>query len=167
MPADRMHGLGWLAFRSSALCGPIRVSKTVIAITLQCCSRWYSLRYPEFQASRRVEPGRIFGPDASLKGPRRMTSVPARPGSGPAAPSGSARTRRQGWCGSAIGNAIACAANRIVVLYPQAARSRLAPFNPKGCWDWWGYSGPNYASREGLQIRSVWRMVQALGGAGP
>jgi poly(3-hydroxybutyrate) depolymerase len=59
------------------------------------------------------------------------------------------------------------AANRIVVLYPQAARSRLAPFNPKGCWDWWGYSGPNYASREGLQIRSVWRMVQALGGAGP
>jgi poly(3-hydroxybutyrate) depolymerase len=55
------------------------------------------------------------------------------------------------------------AANGIVVLYPQAARSRLAPFNPKGCWDWWGYSGPNYASRDGLQIRAVWRMVDALG----
>ena len=44
-----------------------------------------------------------------------MTSVPARPGSDPAVPSGSARTRRRGWCGSAIGNAIAHAANRIVV----------------------------------------------------
>jgi poly(3-hydroxybutyrate) depolymerase len=58
------------------------------------------------------------------------------------------------------------AANRIVVLYPQAARSRLMPFNPKGCWDWWGYTGPGYASRDGLQVRSVWRMVEALGGAG-
>ncbi len=56
--------------------------------------------------------------------------------------------------------------NHIVVLYPQAARSRMAPFNPKGCWDWWGYSGANYASRDGLQIRAVWRMIQALGGPG-
>jgi poly(3-hydroxybutyrate) depolymerase len=59
------------------------------------------------------------------------------------------------------------AANRIVVLYPQAARSRVAPFNPEGCWDWWGYSGPNYASRDGRQVRAVWRMVQALGATAP
>lgn len=57
-------------------------------------------------------------------------------------------------------------ANRIVVLYPQADKSAFWPFNPRGCWDWWGYSGPDYASREGLQVRSVRRMVQALGGAG-
>ncbi len=58
-------------------------------------------------------------------------------------------------------------ANRIVVLYPQAAPSRILPFNPKGCWDWWGYSGANYASRDGLQLRAVRKMVEALGAAVP
>lgn len=55
-------------------------------------------------------------------------------------------------------------ANRIVVLYPQVAKSLFWPFNPKGCWDWWGYSGANYTSREGLQLRAVRRMIAALGG---
>jgi poly(3-hydroxybutyrate) depolymerase len=54
-------------------------------------------------------------------------------------------------------------ANRIVVLYPQAAKSLVWPFNPQGCWDWWGYSGANYASRDGLQLRAVHRMLRALG----
>lgn len=54
-------------------------------------------------------------------------------------------------------------ANRIVVLYPQAARSWIWPFNPQGCWDWWGYSGAQYASRNGLQIAAIHRMVRALG----
>lgn len=58
-------------------------------------------------------------------------------------------------------------ANRIVVLFPQAEKSWFWPFNPRGCWDWWGYSGPSYASRDGLQVRAVWRMVQALGGTVP
>jgi hypothetical protein len=58
------------------------------------------------------------------------------------------------------------AANRIVVLYPQAAPSRVAPFNPQGCWDWWGYTGPDYAARNGAQLAAVRRMVAALGGAG-
>lgn len=53
--------------------------------------------------------------------------------------------------------------NRIVVLYPQAAKSLVWPFNPKGCWDWWGYSGANYATRDGLQLRAVHRMLRALG----
>jgi poly(3-hydroxybutyrate) depolymerase len=55
-------------------------------------------------------------------------------------------------------------ANRIVVLYPQVKRSVFWPFNPNGCWDWWGYSGANYASRDGLQLRAVRRMIAALGG---
>jgi hypothetical protein len=59
------------------------------------------------------------------------------------------------------------AANRIVVLYPQVAPSRMLPFNPKGCWDWWGYTGTNYASRDGLQLRAVQKMVEALGAAAP
>ncbi len=54
-------------------------------------------------------------------------------------------------------------ANRIVVLYPQAAKSWFWPFNPQGCWDWWGYSGANYATRDGAQLASVHRMLQALG----
>ena len=55
-------------------------------------------------------------------------------------------------------------ANRMVVLYPQVAKSRFWPVNPRGCWDWWGYSGANYASRDGLQLKAVRRMLYALGG---
>jgi hypothetical protein len=54
-------------------------------------------------------------------------------------------------------------ANRIVVLYPQAAKSLFWPFNPQGCWDWWGYSGANYATRNGLQLKAVHRMLAELG----
>lgn len=54
-------------------------------------------------------------------------------------------------------------ANRIVVLYPQVRKSRVWPFNPRGCWDWWGYSGPHYAARSGAQLASVHRMLTALG----
>ncbi len=54
-------------------------------------------------------------------------------------------------------------ANRIVVLYPQAAQSLVWPFNPRGCWDWWGYSGADYATRRGAQLASVHRMLLALG----
>jgi poly(3-hydroxybutyrate) depolymerase len=61
------------------------------------------------------------------------------------------------------------ATNRIVVLYPQtAARSGFAfgsfrwVFNPKGCWDWWGYTGPDYATRDGVQMRAVRAMIERL-----
>ncbi len=50
----------------------------------------------------------------------------------------------------------------VVVLYPQA-RASMAPLNPKGCWDWWGYSGENYDTRDGLQMQMVERMSAALG----
>ena len=53
--------------------------------------------------------------------------------------------------------------NDIVVLYPQVARSVLAPLNPQGCWDWWGYTGANYATRDGPQLASVRHMLEALG----
>ncbi|MCK9537710.1 PHB depolymerase family esterase [Dokdonella sp.] len=50
----------------------------------------------------------------------------------------------------------------VVVLYPQA-RASMVPLNPKGCWDWWGYSGEDYDSREGVQIQAVAGMAGALG----
>lgn len=49
-----------------------------------------------------------------------------------------------------------------VVLYPQT-RSSYLPLNPKACWDWWGYSGANYDTRSGVQLRAVANMAAALG----
>ncbi|HEU4517289.1 MAG TPA: hypothetical protein VFR77_08300 [Steroidobacteraceae bacterium] len=53
--------------------------------------------------------------------------------------------------------------NRIVVLYPQVDASTVRPLNPRGCWDWWGYSGADYAARSGAQLAAVHRMLEALG----
>jgi poly(3-hydroxybutyrate) depolymerase len=53
--------------------------------------------------------------------------------------------------------------NRLVVLYPQQRASWLPwSFNPRGCWDWWGYSGSGYATREGAQLRAVKAMLDRL-----
>lgn len=64
--------------------------------------------------------------------------------------------------------------NRLIVLYPQIMPrygwtwSGWWPswvFNPKGCWDWWGYEDPEYANRDGHQIKAVMQMVEQLGQA--
>jgi poly(3-hydroxybutyrate) depolymerase len=56
-------------------------------------------------------------------------------------------------------------ANRIVLLFPQVEKS-LQPLNAFGCWDWWGYEGADYATRDGRQIRAVRAMVADLLGEG-
>jgi poly(3-hydroxybutyrate) depolymerase len=53
-------------------------------------------------------------------------------------------------------------ARHLVVLYPQT-RASYAPLNPKACWDWWGYTGAGYDSRQGLQMQWLARAVAALG----
>ena len=56
--------------------------------------------------------------------------------------------------------------NRIVVLYPQTISKALK--NPNGCWDWWGYDDPDYATKQGRQMRAVKGMVDRItGAAGP
>jgi pimeloyl-ACP methyl ester carboxylesterase len=50
----------------------------------------------------------------------------------------------------------------VAVLYPQT-RASFAPLNPQACWDWWGYSGANYDSRHGVQLRWLVNAVHALG----
>ncbi len=50
----------------------------------------------------------------------------------------------------------------LVVVYPQA-RASFMPLNPKACWDWWGYTGPDYATRDGLQLRWLANFSKALG----
>ena len=59
-------------------------------------------------------------------------------------------------------------ANHVIVLYPQAIPwLRLADpsqisGNPKGCWDWWGYSGDDYLSRNGKQMRAVREIIRRV-----
>lgn len=51
-------------------------------------------------------------------------------------------------------------ANRIAVLYPQTQSDPLT--NPKGCWDWWGYTQLDYLTKNAPQIVAVRRMLDAL-----
>jgi hypothetical protein len=58
-------------------------------------------------------------------------------------------------------------ANRLIVLYPQVHRSNGIPFNPKGCWDFWGYSqdqqGALFATKQAPQMQAVMAMLERLG----
>jgi poly(3-hydroxybutyrate) depolymerase len=49
--------------------------------------------------------------------------------------------------------------NRLVILFPQVSASVL---NPKGCWDWWGYTGDDYLTKDAPQIAAIWKMVEGL-----
>ena len=51
--------------------------------------------------------------------------------------------------------------NRLILLYPQATAT---PANPNGCWDWWGYDDPRYATRSGRQMAAVRAMLARLAG---
>jgi poly(3-hydroxybutyrate) depolymerase len=50
--------------------------------------------------------------------------------------------------------------NRIILLFPQVEKQPL--HDPPGCWDWVGYTGPDYLTREGAQISAVRRMLERL-----
>jgi poly(3-hydroxybutyrate) depolymerase len=54
--------------------------------------------------------------------------------------------------------------NRLLVLYPQADASQVAPTNPYGCWDWWGYTSGDYATQGGAQVRVIKAMIDRLAG---
>lgn len=55
--------------------------------------------------------------------------------------------------------------NQIILLYPQI-RSRdelqLSPYNPKGCWDFWGYTGADFYTKKSVQMSAVRAMVGRL-----
>ncbi len=52
--------------------------------------------------------------------------------------------------------------NRLLVLYPQARSSAMAPLNPNGCWDWWGYTSDDYATRSGAQMTVIVELIDSL-----
>lgn len=54
--------------------------------------------------------------------------------------------------------------HRVVVVYPQTQSSYM-PLNPKACWDWWGYGGADYDTRQGGQVRFVAAVLDRLAGA--
>jgi poly(3-hydroxybutyrate) depolymerase len=60
---------------------------------------------------------------------------------------------------SEIGYIPWAASNRLILLFPQVAPSAL---NPQGCWDWWGYTGRDYLTRNGAQVMAVHRMLLQL-----
>jgi hypothetical protein len=49
--------------------------------------------------------------------------------------------------------------NRMIVLFPQVGPGA---FNPNGCWDWWGYTGPRFLERDAPQMLGVKRMIDRL-----
>jgi poly(3-hydroxybutyrate) depolymerase len=49
--------------------------------------------------------------------------------------------------------------NNLILLFPQTATT---PLNPQGCWDWWGYTGADYLTRDAPQIVAVQRMIERL-----
>lgn len=49
--------------------------------------------------------------------------------------------------------------NRLVILFPQTVATTL---NPQGCWDWWGYTGEGFLTREAPQVRAVTAMLEHL-----
>ena len=49
--------------------------------------------------------------------------------------------------------------NRLIVLFPQVT---AGPLNPGGCWDWWGYTGRNYLTKDAPQIKAVRRMLEVV-----
>ncbi len=59
-------------------------------------------------------------------------------------------------------------ANNIIVLYPQVDPSPVYPYNPRGCWDFWGYTSvnpfsPNFFMRDAPQMAAVKAMLDRLG----
>ena len=49
--------------------------------------------------------------------------------------------------------------NRIVILYP-SAMSGVG--NPNGCWDWYGFTGKDYAVKSSKQMTVLMKMIDRL-----
>lgn len=109
-----------------------------------------------------AETGFIYIPDSCRKGAGCRLHVALHGCQQNAETIGDAFTTQAGYNGWAE-------ANGIVVLYPQAAPvgRAIAGFragsNPQACWDWWGFTGPDFAFRTGAQIGAIMAMVERLG----
>lgn len=57
-------------------------------------------------------------------------------------------------------------ANDIVVLHPRVRWISSGPLSNYGCWDWEGSTGAGFDTHEGLQLRTVISMLEAIGRLG-
>ncbi len=58
-------------------------------------------------------------------------------------------------------------ANQLIVLFPQVDKSSFIPYNPKGCWDFWGYTNNSlppytYYTKKSIQMRAIKAMLDHL-----
>ena len=53
--------------------------------------------------------------------------------------------------------------NNLMILFPQTWITEANfPYNPKGCWDWFGWTGSNYASKKGTEASWMMSFIQAV-----
>ncbi|KHD87678.1 MAG: PHB depolymerase [Bdellovibrio sp. ArHS] len=50
--------------------------------------------------------------------------------------------------------------NNIIILYPQSAK--ISKDNPYACWDWFGFTGPDYMTQSGKQMHAIKKMLQTI-----
>jgi poly(3-hydroxybutyrate) depolymerase len=54
-------------------------------------------------------------------------------------------------------------ANKLIVLFPQTwITEDNYPLNPKGCWDWYGWTGRQYATNQGAEPRWLMAWIQNI-----
>lgn len=46
-----------------------------------------------------------------------------------------------------------------IIFFPSVIKT---PNNPNGCWDWWGYTGSNFDTKEAPQIRVLNKIIENL-----
>lgn len=57
--------------------------------------------------------------------------------------------------------------NDLIMLFPQVDKSAYIPYNPKGCWDFWGYTNNSfppytYYTKDAIQMRAIKAMLDHL-----
>ncbi|MEN0057231.1 MAG: prolyl oligopeptidase family serine peptidase [Bdellovibrio sp.] len=53
-------------------------------------------------------------------------------------------------------------ANNIIVLYPQS--EKIPGDNPYACWDWFGFTGADYVTQSGSQMKALYHMILKVQG---
>jgi hypothetical protein len=53
--------------------------------------------------------------------------------------------------------------NDLMILFPQTWISKESfPYNPKGCWDWYGWTGDNYATNQGVEAKWLMKYIKSI-----
>lgn len=57
--------------------------------------------------------------------------------------------------------------NNIIVIYPQVSPSNVNPYNPEGCWDFWGYTSannidPDFYKKSAIQMTAIKDMIKRV-----